>query len=199
MTEATTDTQLDELTPDVFLCVGCGAQVSFKGEGELSDSAPLERATCPYCEVVNDHALALLRKQLAKERHEARLREEQRARMRQIAAAAGIALLVLLALAAGNTHGELRDLHAEVERTRSQVENVRERQVATVTRLAAAEPSVGREAELSGAENRVRIERGRYDEAAAAYNAAAGSPWAFLCASATGLPTRAPLSNEAHW
>lgn len=199
MSPPASDANLDELTPDVFLCVGCGAQVSFHNEGELTDGAPLERATCPYCGVVNNRALALLRKQHARERHEARLREERRAQQRKLAGAAGLALLVVVALAAGNTHGELRDLHAEVERARSQVQNVRERQVATVARLAAAEPGAGRDAELSGAENRVRIERGRYDEAAAAYNAAAGSPWAGLCASLTGLPERAPLSNEEHW
>lgn len=211
MSQPADDAALDELTADVFLCVGCGAQVSFAGEGagaadgegegggELSDGAPRERATCPYCGVVNDHALALLRKQHARERHEARLRAEQRKRMRLTAAATALAQVALLGIAVSNTHAELRALHAEVERTRSQVENVRERQVATVARLAAAEPSVGREAELSGAENRVRIERARYDEAAAAYNAGRGSVWASLCASVTGLPERAPLSNEAHW
>lgn len=205
MSQATSDAELDELTADVFLCVGCGAQVSFDdhgdstGDGEVGGGAPLERAKCPYCGVVNDRALALLRKQQAQARHEARLREARRKQQQQLVAAVGLAALVLLGLAANNTHGELRDLHADVERTRSQVENVRERQVATVTRLATAEASPGRDAELSGAENRVRIERRRYDEAAATYNAAAGSVWAGLCASITGLPERAPLSNEAHW
>lgn len=199
MTSAASESALDELTPDVFLCVGCGAQVSFAAEGDAADDTPLERATCPYCEVVNDRALALLRKQHAAERHAARLREEQRKRAQRLAGAAALALVVLLGIAMANTHGELRDLHAQVERARAQVENVRERQVAVVTRFAGAEASAGREAELSGAENRVRIERARYDEAASVYNAAAGSAWAGLCASVTGLPERAPLSNEAHW
>ena len=198
---ATSDAELDELTADVFLCVGCGAQVSFErdGAGERPEGAPEKGATCPYCGVVNDRALALLRKQHARERHDARLRSERRKQQQQLASAAGLAFLVLLGLAANDTHGELRDLHAEVQRTRSQVENVRERQVATVTRLATAQASPGREAELSGAENRVRIERGRYDEAAATYNAAVGSVWARVCASVTGLPEHAPLSNEEHW
>jgi len=200
MTGAASETALDELTPDVFLCVGCGAQVSFEGEGDGAGSGTLlDRATCPYCEVVNDRALALLRKQQARERHEARLREERRKQVRLFAAVAALALLVLLGMAGANTHAELRDLHAQVERVRAQVENVRERQVAVVARLASAEASAGREAELSGAENRVRIERARYDEAAAAYNAAAGSAWAGLCVTASGLPERAALSNEAHW
>ncbi|MBK6577713.1 MAG: hypothetical protein IPG17_16245 [Sandaracinaceae bacterium] len=200
MTGAASETALDELTPDVFLCVGCGAQVSFEDVGDGSGSGTLlDRATCPYCEVVNDRALALLRKQQARERHEARLREERRKQVRLFAAVAALALLVLLGMAGANTHAELRDLHAQVERARAQVENVRERQVAVVARLASAEASAGREAELSGAENRVRIERARYDEAAAAYNAAAGSAWAGLCVTASGLPERAALSNEAHW
>jgi len=193
------ETALNELTSDVFLCVGCGAQVSFRATDDPLDDTSLERATCPYCEVVNDRALALLRKQHAAERHSARLREEQRKRARVLAGAAALALLVLLGIAGASTHGELRVLSARVESARAQVANVRERQVAVVTRFAAAEPSAGREAELSGAENRVRIERARYDEAASAYNAAVGSAWASLCASATRLPERAPLSNEAHW
>jgi hypothetical protein len=45
----------------------------------------------------------------------------------------------------------------------------------------------------------VRIERARYDEAAAAYNAAAGTLWARLCTVPFGLPERAPRSNEDHW
>ena len=192
MTGAASETALDELTPDVFLCVGCGAQVSFEDVGDGSGSGTLlDRATCPYCEVVNDRALALLRKQQARERHEARLREERRKQVRLFAAVAALALLVLLGMAGANTHAELRDLHAQVERARAQVENVRERQVAVVARLASAE--------ASAAENRVRIERARYDEAAAAYNAAAGSAWAGLCVTASGLPERAALSNEAHW
>lgn len=199
MTGVASEAALDELTPDVFLCVGCGAQVSFKATDDPSDDTSLERATCPYCEVVNDRALALLRKQHAAERHAARLRAEQHKRTQQIVGAAALALVVLLGIAVATTHGELRERHALVERARAQVENVRERQVAVVARFAGAEASVGREAELSGAENRVRIERARYDEAAATYNAAAGSAWAGLCARITGLPARAPLSNEAHW
>lgn len=200
MTSTPSETALDELTPDVFLCVGCGAQVSFEGDGGDSGSSTLlDRATCPYCEVVNDRALALLRKQQARERHEARLRDERRKQARVLAGAIALTLVALMGLAGVNTHAKLRDLHAQVERARAQVANVRERQEAVVTRFASAEASVGREAELSGAENRVRIERARYDEAAAVYNAAVGSAWGAACAAVTGLPERAPLSNEAHW
>jgi DNA-directed RNA polymerase subunit RPC12/RpoP len=49
---------LNELTPDVFLCIGCGAQVSFDDAEDASRDTPLAQATCPYCDVVNDRALA---------------------------------------------------------------------------------------------------------------------------------------------
>ena len=66
MTSASSELPLDELTADVFLCIGCGAQVSFGGGDAGSDDAVNAQATCPYCEVVNDRALAVLRKQRAK-------------------------------------------------------------------------------------------------------------------------------------
>lgn len=190
---------LDEFTPGVFLCVGCGAQVSFEAEEDVSKGTPLQRATCAYCAVVNDRVLALLRKESARERHEARLRAERRKTALVLAGVATLSVLMLLVGAAASTHGELRTAYAEVTRARAQVENVRERQVAVTRRLAGTGDSAEREAELSGAENRVRIERARYDVAAAAYNAVVGSPWSGLCARLFGLPARAPLSNEAHW
>ena len=60
-------------------------------------------------------------------------------------------------------------------------------------------PGPDRDAELSGAENRVRIERARYDETAAAYNAKVGATWASLVARIFGLPPRARLSDDPHW
>lgn len=56
--------------------------------------------------------------------------------------------------------------------------------------------SLDRDAELAGAENRVGIERRRYDEAAAAYNASASTlPHALTCG-LVGVPCRAPLASE---
>lgn len=92
-------------------------------------------------------------------------------------------------------HGDLVPLDAEVRRARAQWRNVVERQAAVEERLRDVPPGRERQAELAGAENRVRIERRRYDETAAAYNAEAGSVLGAWAASLGGLPTEAPLSD----
>ena len=53
------------------------------------------------------------------------------------------------------------------------------------------------DAELLGAENRVRVEQKRYDEAAAKYNAEARGVGAGLARTFVGLPAEVPMSNEA--
>ena len=71
-----------------------------------------------------------------------------------------------------------------------------ERQVTVQKRYENQPLTTAREAELAGAENRVHIERKRYDEAASEYNTSAstfpGSLWVTLF----GLPERVELSGE---
>ncbi len=181
---------------DVFDCIECGAQVRFRS-GEDGDL--LERAACGYCGVVNERALAILRDKAIAERAALRTR---RTRTREI----GLLLLGVVVVAAGLTgigianHGsELSELYAEVGRAHAQVLNVRERQAATLQQWLEAPASPDRDAEISGAENRVRIERARYDEAASAFNAASAGPWGGLCAAVYGLPHAVRLSDEEHW
>jgi hypothetical protein len=84
----------------------------------------------------------------------------------------------------------------EIEEQRAQVARVVERQ-AGVQELLANEPSsLDRNAELLGAENRVRIEQQRYDEAASAYNARVDGFPNNLWRALFGLPNHVPLSNE---
>jgi hypothetical protein len=90
----------------------------------------------------------------------------------------------------------LATLAAAANQARSQVVNVMERQRATDTQWKGLPPSPERSAELVGAENRVRIERKRYDEAAATYNASSTSFPNSIWAAIFGHPDRLPLSNE---
>lgn len=101
------------------------------------------------------------------------------------------ALCVALVAGQSSLSGSL----AEVERASAQVTNVLERQEATKARLADAPASAEREAELSGAENRVRIERRRYDEAASDYNTRAGGFPGVIVVRLFGMPQAVELSN----
>lgn len=184
-----------DLGPDSGLCVHCGAPVSFRGV----DDSPLDHVPCEYCNVVNDRATAELRQRRARERHAAR---EALARRRKVvlgASAAGVVAVVLVIGAALRTQGELSGLLAEIERSDAQLVNVQERQEAVVRQWDNAAPGPDRDAELSGAENRVRIERARRDEAAAAYNARVGAAWPSIVAGIFRLPTHARLSDDPHW
>lgn len=106
-----------------------------------------------------------------------------------------------LAILGASGHSSLQGQLSVVEQKRAQVRNVIERRASVDERLShSAAPSVERDAERAGAENRISIERRRYDEAAAQYNAAASSTTGRLWQTLFGLPRRAPLSNEiASW
>lgn len=190
---------------DAFPCISCGGEVSFVASDE-SKEAVLDKARCPYCDVVNDRALALVQADKARLRHEERVREELNARRRRALALASAAALVFVLALAAVTYRRLAPAHAEAERAQAQLTNVRERRAEVLRRLAdapEAEPGESmselRQAMVEGAENRVRVERSNYDAAAAAYNAVASSPWARLIAMIGGMPERVPLTDEAQW
>ncbi len=137
---------------------------------------------------------------LASRRREEAEREARAAAGRRawaVRVSAVIGALVAIAAACGLwTRSTLAPQWVEVERARSQVETVIERRARVESIWRDREPSLDRDAELAGAENRVGIERRRYDEAAAAYNAAAsGLPHAAMCA-LVGVPCHAPLASE---
>lgn len=130
-------------------------------------------------------------------RRQAMLMDEARRKKRTLiivwSAVTAVALLMVWALT-GNA--KLGGLVAYAEAQRAQVVNVIERQAATHSTWGPAPESPERRAELAGAENRVRIARRQYDEAAAAYNAAATSFPGSLWAGLFGHPDRMPLSSE---
>jgi hypothetical protein len=119
--------------------------------------------------------------------------ERRRRRQRVQWVSAGVAAVIAVWALSGNAR--LGALGVEVDRARAQWVSVQERQVATEKQWRGQPDSPGRMAELSGAENRVRVERKRYDEAASAYNeAAAGFP-SSLWRNLFGHPERRPLSD----
>jgi hypothetical protein len=116
-------------------------------------------------------------------------------RRRRLGIGVAIAAAVVVVAALGS-QASLRTRLAEVERTRAQLASVRQTQQEARARYAAQTLTVEREAELAGADNRVRIERMRHDEAAAAYNRQAAGLLGRLGAVVGGLPARVPLSDE---
>lgn len=134
--------------------------------------------------------------ELARRRQAMLIDEARRKKRTLIMVWSAVTVVALLLVWALTGNAKLGGLVAHAEAQRAQVVNVVERQAATQATWGTAPESPERRAELAGAENRVRIARRQYDEAAAAYNAAAmsfpGSLWAGLF----GHPDRMPLSSE---
>ena len=131
----------------------------------------------------------------ARRRVEAEARAQKTKRVRTAAAVGAGVLVVLVALGLVGQSG-LQSKLTVVEQKRAQVRNVLDRKAEVEARLRGAPPSPDSDAERAGSENRVAIERRRYDEAAAEYNAASGSFPGSVWRRLFGLPDRAPLSNE---
>jgi hypothetical protein len=109
-------------------------------------------------------------------------------------AAAFVAVLAMGAgLWASSTIGAA---HRAVQQQRAQVVNVLDRQVATERQWSTAAASSDKQAELSGAENRVRLERKRYDQKVTAYREAIDGPIASVVRWIGGYPADMPLSSE---
>lgn len=138
------------------------------------------------------------RTELAKRRALAKAESAAKTALRKkitLAVGAGV-LLLTAAFGVGytSTASTLRERHAELSAREAQVQNVRERQAAVIERLGDRAPTPDIDAELIGAENRVRVETQRYAESAALYNEAAGGSWASFVAGLAGVPTSVPLS-----
>ena len=149
---------------------------------------------------IPEHHLVPAVEELRKRRQAALAAEQAKARRRARALRAaliiaGVASVLVLGLGFSG-QASLAGAHQEASRAHAQVVNVMERQRATTAQWRDLPHSEQRAAELSGAENRVRIERKRYDDAAAAYNARARSFPASLWARVFGFPEQLPLSHE---
>lgn len=135
-----------------------------------------------------------IRREAAAILEKARTEKTRRVKKQVLIAAVLIVAASLLLAISGQAN--LKAKLALVEQAQSQIENVVARQDAVIEQWGERTNSSERDAELSGAENRVRIEQRRYDEAAAEYNASAGSLFGRLWSGIFGLPGQVPLSNE---
>lgn len=124
------------------------------------------------------------------------LAEEKRQKRRLVIIASAVGLVATLVVWGLIAQSGLGAMEADIAQKRAQVVSVLERQRATDRQWRDLPHSPERAAELSGAENRVRLERQRYDEAVAAYNARASGFPTSLFARIFGRPDRIPLSNE---
>ena len=111
--------------------------------------------------------------------------------------AAGLAAIVLVwGLAARSS---VRTAWSRVEKHRAQVLNVRDRQRATAVQWDGVADSPRKSAELTGAENRVRVEQKNYDAAAVEYNDTASGLMARVVVAWGDYPESVPLSSEVKW
>ncbi|MFY2562939.1 hypothetical protein ACN469_35425 [Corallococcus terminator] len=146
-----------------------------------------------------DQALETLARRREEQVQEARAREEQ-ARLRSVrlrrGAWVGAAFMGLLAMSGLVVRNGLTSSLSEVARQRAQVRNVLERREALRARQDTVTPGPERDAELSGADNRVSLEMRRYDERAANFNASIASFPTGWVGRLSGLPSVLPLSSE---
>lgn len=154
-----------------------------------------------------DQALVKLeerRREEARAKQEAeRQRQARRERLRRWALGAAVGIAVggaVLGMVSISIRNGLQSSLAEVTRQRAQVHNVVERRARVQERYATSAPGPERDAQLSGADNRVSVEQRRYDEAATRYNTSASAFPASWVVGFSGLPSSVPLSTEiATW
>lgn len=145
---------------------------------------------------IPEHYLKPAIAELARRRAALLAEEARQAKRRRTLWLVGAALLVAIAIWALVGQSALGALAAEVAAKRAQVVNVIERQRATIAQWKDEPSSERKAAELSGADNRVRIERQRYDAAASAYNARVAAFPSGLWAAIFGHADHLPLSDE---
>ncbi len=138
---------------------------------------------------------------VARERAQQELEQRTRLLARVKVGAAAVLAVALISglvawIGASSKSSSLRALSADADRARAQLVNVSERQQRIEAEFRPRPPSPDRDAELLGAENRVRVERKRYDDAAAKYNSAVTGAFGGLAVTWYGLPARVPLSDE---
>lgn len=138
-----------------------------------------------------DDAQVILEQRRQQDEANEKARSERRMKLLWV----GIAMAALLGLGATISFNGLSTAAAVVERQKAQWDNVLERQRAVQMRVAAQPESRDKAAELAGSENRVRIERKRYDEAATAYNRRASGFPTGIWRNLFGFPDAYPLSN----
>ena len=128
-------------------------------------------------------------------------REAQRKRIIAAGAAAAAALVVLTLIVGAVGRSSLVEQRSVVDAKRAQVVSVVKRRNDVLASLEGANlASDERWAEVSGSENRIAVEKRRYDEAASEYNRRAATLSGPLGAAIFGHPQHVELSIEiASW
>ncbi|MCY1015724.1 hypothetical protein [Pyxidicoccus sp. MSG2] len=150
-----------------------------------------------------DQAMAALA-QRHQEQEQARREEEAAAKARRerlgrrlrLGAIVAASLAGVAGLSGLSMRNGLNTTLQEVTRQRAQVRNVLERRVEVEKRYTTAIPGPERDAQISGADNRVAVEKRRYDGLATQYNAAASAFPQSWVVGLTGLPSSVPLSTD---
>lgn len=145
---------------------------------------------------VPDRYVAPAIEELARRRAVKLAEEAQRIKRRRVLIAAILGALGVLVIWALLGQASLSGDLAAVESARAQVDNVVSLRKKRVAEWGERPDSRERTAELSGADNRVAVERRRYDAAAQAYNASVRSFPASLWAALFGLPSEVPPSDR---
>lgn len=182
---------------DVDDVIGHAERIKLGEEGKLS----LDELKAVGRELdLEDRHVELAVHELEAERKQAQAQAARlSARRRKLASFVAIGVAMLIALLGALTLSARSALHAslgDVQSKAAQLESVRERQARVQAMYAGRAATLDSDAELLGAENRVRVEQKRYDEAAARYNAEARGLGAGLATSLFELPDRVPMSNE---
>lgn len=144
-------------------------------------------------------AVARVREQRKAQQDAERERTLQAAKRVRIAAIAGGVAIVLLGAWALSARASLVDAAQRVQAQRSQVVNVLDRQRATLDQWSGVADLDRKHAEITGAENRVRVERKRYDALATEYNTLASGLMSGIIVGLGDLPSQYPLSSEVQW
>ncbi|MFT3708353.1 MAG: LemA family protein [Archangium sp.] len=181
------------MSSGAYVCINCGAKLVI----EAKDGVMPATAACTFCGVVNDRAQLDLLRDRADARRAELVKSGRKNFTLQVIGIVAACVAVVAGIAFTRTSSALATAWAEVDRAEAQVKNVHERQLELQKQLAAAEESESKSSQLEGAENRVRVERARFQTAAAAYNAEVGTWWARLVARIKGLPLDADPSAEA--
>jgi hypothetical protein len=119
---------------------------------------------------------------------------EKRKRRKIIGFTLGGVVVLVVIWALGSQRSLASEL-ADVQAARAQVENVVTLRKRKIAEWGPKADSPERAAELAGADNRVAIERRKYDEAARRYNAKAGGFPTGLWAAVFGMPSQVPTSD----
>ncbi len=146
-----------------------------------------------------EQARAQLAEQREQQDKQKRIEQRQSRARRKVVLAAAAAVVVLVALVGLWSRGEASDLgelHAAIEAQQAQVDNVRARKKAVEKHYAGRPDSVDKDAEIVGAENRIRVETKRLDALVSRYNQRAASFPVSLWTGSQELPAHIPMPKQ---